>query len=68
MVAPKIAKKNHIQSYRLHGFKVKPENDYLDSRKAVLTNNDCTIILAAPKQSTKDYFYKKYLYIKDQEN
>jgi len=57
-VAPKIAKKNHIQSYRLKGFQVKPENDYLESRKAVLTNSDCTIILAAPKQSTTDYFYK----------
>lgn len=57
-VAPKIAKKNHMQSYRLKGFQVKPENDYLESRKAVLTNSDCTIILAAPKQSTIDYFYK----------
>jgi homogentisate 1,2-dioxygenase len=57
-VAPKIAKKNHMQSYRLKGFQVKPENDYLESRKAVLTNSDCTIILAAPKQSTTDYFYK----------
>lgn len=57
-VAPKIAKKNHIQSYCFKGFQVKPENDYLESRKAVLTNSDCTIILAAPKQSTKDYFYK----------
>ncbi|AXO80512.1 homogentisate 1,2-dioxygenase [Olleya aquimaris] len=57
-VAPKIAKKNHIQSYRLKGFQVKPENDYLESRKTVLINSDCSIILAAPKQSTKDYFYK----------
>lgn len=57
-VAPKIAKANHIQSYRFRGFEVKPENDYLESRKTVLTNSDCSIILAAPKQSTKDYFYK----------
>ena len=57
-VAPKIAKENHIQSYRFRGFQVKPENDYLESRKAVLTNSDCTIILAAPKHSTTDYFYK----------
>ncbi|WP_299250065.1 homogentisate 1,2-dioxygenase [uncultured Lacinutrix sp.] len=57
-VAPKIAKKNHIQSYRFRGFQVKPENDYLESRKAVLTNSDCTIILSAPKYSTTDYFYK----------
>ena len=56
-VAPEIAKANHIQSYRIRGFQVQPENDYLQSRKAVLTNSDCTIILAAPKESTRDYFY-----------
>jgi homogentisate 1,2-dioxygenase len=57
-VAPKIAKENSIQSYRFRGFQVTPENDYLESRKTILTNSDCSIILAAPKQSTKDYFYK----------
>ena len=57
-VAPKIAKANNIQSYRFRGFQVPQENDYLESRKVVLTNSDCNIILSAPKQSTKDYFYK----------
>ncbi|MDM1406123.1 homogentisate 1,2-dioxygenase [Myroides sp. DF42-4-2] len=57
-VAPKIAKANNIQSYRLRGFQVEPENDFLESRKAVLTNSDCTIVLAAPKHSMEDYFYK----------
>ena len=57
-VKPKIAKANNIQSYRFRGFQVPPENDYLESRKVVLTNSDCNIILSAPKQSTKDYFYK----------
>ncbi|HNQ26560.1 MAG TPA: homogentisate 1,2-dioxygenase [Aquaticitalea sp.] len=57
-VAPKIAKANSIQSYRLRGFQIAPENDYLESRKTVLTNSDCSIILAAPKQSTTEYFYK----------
>ncbi|WP_340199577.1 homogentisate 1,2-dioxygenase [Ascidiimonas sp. W6] len=57
-VAPQVAIHNHIKSYRFHGFKIKPEDDYLKSRKAVLTNSDCTIILAAPKHSLKDYFYK----------
>ncbi len=45
-VAPTIAKQNNIQSYRFRGFQVVPENDYLESRKAMLTNSDCTIILA----------------------
>ncbi len=57
-VAPKIAKANNIQSYRLRGFQVPQEQDYLDSRKVVLTNSDCNIILAAPKESTREYFYK----------
>ena len=52
-VAPKIAKANNFKSYRLRGFQVKPEKDYLDSRKVVLTNSDCNIILAAPNNSTK---------------
>jgi len=57
-VKPKVVKANHIQSYRFRGFEIKPEADYLDSRKPVLTNSDCTIILAAPKSKTQDYFYK----------
>ncbi len=57
-VAPKIAKANNIQSYRLRGFQVEPEDDFLESRKAVLTNSDCTIVLAAPRKSMTDYFYK----------
>lgn len=57
-VAPKIARANNIQSYRLKGFQVPAVADYLESRKAVLTNSDCTIILAAPKNLTQEYFYK----------
>jgi homogentisate 1,2-dioxygenase len=57
-IAPKIAKANNLQSYRFKGFQVQPENDYLESRKVVLTNSDCHIILSAPKKSTTDYFYK----------
>ncbi len=57
-VKPKITLENNIKSYRFKGFQVKPENDFLKSRKTVLVNNDCAIVLSAPKQSTKDYFYK----------
>jgi len=57
-VAPKIASENNIKSYRFHGFQVQPKNDYLESRTIVLTNSDCHITLAAPKQSTNNYFYK----------
>jgi homogentisate 1,2-dioxygenase len=57
-VKPEIALENHIKSYRLKGFQIKPEADYLKSRKTVLINSDVAIILAAPQESTKDYFYK----------
>ncbi|MGL2962473.1 homogentisate 1,2-dioxygenase [Flavobacterium sp. RSB2_4_14] len=57
-VAPKIAKTNNIQSYKLKGFDVAPQDDFLESRKIVLTNSDLHIVLAAPRKSTTDYFYK----------
>jgi len=57
-VAPKVAKANNMHSYRFKGFQVKPEDDFLKSRQAVLTNADCTIVLAAPRKSQTEYFYK----------
>lgn len=57
-VAPKIAKENNIQSYKLKGFQVSPEDDFLESRKIVLTNSDCHIVLSAPRNKTTEYFYK----------
>ena len=40
------------------GFNIKPEDDFLDSRKPVLVNNDCHIVLASPRKSMENYFYK----------
>lgn len=57
-VKPQIAFKNHITSYKLKGFDVAPQDDYLKSRTVILTNSDVNIILAAPKKSTTDYFFK----------
>ena len=57
-VAPEIAIKNNIQSYRLHGFKIPQTADYLESRKIVLTNKDVHITLASPQNRTQEYFYK----------
>lgn len=57
-IAPKVASENNIKSYRFHGFKVAPQADYLDSRTPILVNSDCRIILAAPQESLRDYFYK----------
>jgi homogentisate 1,2-dioxygenase len=57
-VSPKIATDNILKHRSFQGFKVKPAKDYIESRKAVLVNNDCQIILAAPQESMKDYFFK----------
>jgi homogentisate 1,2-dioxygenase len=57
-VAPKIAIDKNIKSLLLKGFDVQPKDDFLDSRKAMLVNRDCTIGLAAPKNSLRTYFYK----------
>ncbi len=55
---PKIAIEKNIRPMLLEGFKLHAENDYLESRKTLLLNADCTIGLAAPKQSQTEYFYK----------
>ena len=57
-VAPKIAIDKNMKSLSLSGFKIKPKDDFLESRIPILVNSDCQIILAAPKNSLKDYFYK----------
>ena len=57
-VSPKIAEEKMLKHRSLEGFKIKPESDYLASRKAVLVNTDCHIVLAAPQKSMTDYFYK----------
>jgi len=57
-VAPKVVLDKQLKHRSLKGFQVKPEDDYLKSRKPVLVNNDCKISLAAPRQGTKGYFFK----------
>ena len=57
-IAPTVVKHNNMHSLKLKGFDIKPEDDFLESRKTVLTNSDINIILSAPKRSMVDYFYK----------
>ena len=57
-VAPETALEKSLQCRSFKGFDVKPEEDYLESRKIVLFNDDVYLSLAAPKSSMKDYFYK----------
>lgn len=57
-VAPEIAEEHMLKHRSLEGFKIKPETDYLNSRKPILVNQDCHISLAAPKAGMHQYFYK----------
>jgi homogentisate 1,2-dioxygenase len=57
-MTPKIAEEKMLKHRSFEGFKIQPENDFLESRKPVLVNNDVHIVLAAPRESMKDFFYK----------
>ena len=57
-VAPVIAEKKRLKHRSFEGFQIEPQKDYLQSRKPVLVNNDCSISLASPQESLQDYFYK----------
>jgi len=57
-VSPKIAIDKNMKAMSLKGFSLPSEQDYLDSRKTLFVNNDLHIGLAAPKEFSKDYFYR----------
>lgn len=57
-IRPEIAVDVNIESLRFEGFQVQPKDDYLESRVPIMVNDDIYIVLAAPKKSVKDYFYK----------
>jgi homogentisate 1,2-dioxygenase len=57
-VSPVIAEEKMLKHRSFEGFKIKPAGDYLDSRKTILVNNDCHVVLAAPTQSLTEYFFK----------
>src|SRR4051812_17877723 len=57
-VMPRVAEEKMLKHRSFEGFKIKPEKDFLQSRKPVLINNDCHIVLTSPQESMKDYFYK----------
>ncbi len=55
---PNIAEKNNITPRRLLGWRANPHQDFLESRKYLLVNNDCYIAVAAPTHSMTEYYYK----------
>jgi homogentisate 1,2-dioxygenase len=57
-VQPKAAIEKNISPYMIKGFQAKPTEDFLESRKVVMFNNDLHISVAAPTQSMTKYYYK----------
>ncbi|GAO43502.1 homogentisate 1,2-dioxygenase [Flavihumibacter petaseus] len=57
-VMPVAAEAAMLKHRSFEGFHIAPEEDYLDSRKAILINNDLHISLAAPRSGNRDYFFK----------
>jgi homogentisate 1,2-dioxygenase len=57
-IAPTLVHDKQLKPRNLNGFHIEPADDYLASRKPVLVNNDCKIILAAPRKSMHEYFFK----------
>jgi homogentisate 1,2-dioxygenase len=57
-VAPEAVVEHNLRHRSFQGFAVKPEDDYLKSRKTIMFNDDLSIIVAAPSGSMNDYFFR----------
>ncbi len=57
-VMPHIAEEKMLKHRSFEGFKIKPAKDFIESRIPVLVNNDVHVVLAAPQESVKEYYYK----------
>lgn len=57
-LSPEIVEDQNMKMRSLMGYDVKPKDDFLESRVPVLVNVDCHIVLAQPKKSLRNYFYK----------
>jgi len=55
---PNVSEEKMLKHRSFEGFNIKPEKDFLQSRKVILVNNDVHIGLASPQESMKDYFFK----------
>jgi len=57
-LSPKIAIQKNMKALSFKGFSLNPVDDFLESRKTIFVNNDLHIGLAAPKNFSKEYFYR----------
>jgi homogentisate 1,2-dioxygenase len=55
---PSVAEEKMLRHRSFEGFSVKPSKDYLESRKPILVNSDCQVVLAAPQKTGQEYFFK----------
>jgi homogentisate 1,2-dioxygenase len=55
---PKVVAQKFLKHQSFLGFNIQQEDDYIESKKAVLINNDLHISLAAPRKSINDYYLK----------
>lgn len=57
-VRPEIVIEDNLQARSYLTFNAAPVDDYLESRKIMMINDDLSIGIATPKKSMKDYFFK----------
>ncbi len=57
-INPKIAIDKNMKMRAFKGFDVPVIDDLIDSRIPILTNNDVTLYLTRPKNTSENYFYK----------
>lgn len=57
-VKPIIAIEDNLKAMSFMGLDVKPEDDYIKSRKVLFVNDDLSVGMMAPKKSMEDYFFK----------
>lgn len=57
-VEPKIAIEKNLKAMSLKGFEIQREDTWIKSRKTLFVNSDLHVGLAAPKQFSKNIFYK----------
>lgn len=57
-LVPQVAEEKLLLHRSFEGFKLPSKNDYLESRIAVMVNDDIHISLAAPQESMTTYFFK----------
>lgn len=57
-IKPKVAITDNMKCFKFKAFNLPQKEDYIESRIPLFVNNDLKIGMAAPKNSTTNYFFK----------